>query len=202
MREYSAVVFDLGQVILPFTYDNFINSLNQRKSGLGDEFIKKYNQNYHIHRDFESGKISEQDFIDLMLKWLDNNLTASEFCEAWSNIFSVNEKVVNLLPKIKEKYKLYLLSNTNSIHSKYGYNHYEFLREFDKIFLSYEIGYVKPEIEIYKTVEKYCGLPADRLIFIDDIPDYVNAAKSLGWDGINFTNYENLIKELKIRNII
>ncbi|MCS7052940.1 MAG: HAD family phosphatase [Ignavibacterium sp.] len=202
MREYSAVVFDLGQVILPFTYDNFINSLNQRKSGLGDEFIKKYNQNYHIHRDFERGKISEQDFIDLMLNWLDNKLTASEFCEGWSNIFSVNEKVVSLLPKLKEKYKLYLLSNTNSIHRKYGYNHYEFLREFDKIFLSYEIGYVKPEIEIYKAVEKYSGLPADRLIFIDDIPDYVNAAKSLGWDGINFTNYENLMEELKIRNII
>ncbi|MCX7611871.1 MAG: HAD family phosphatase [Ignavibacterium sp.] len=202
MREYSAVVFDLGQVILPFTYDNFINSLNQRKSGLGDEFIKKYNQNYHIHRDFERGKISEQDFIDLMLNWLDNKLTSSEFCEGWSNIFSVNEKVVSLLPKLKEKYKLYLLSNTNSIHRKYGYNHYEFLREFDKIFLSYEIGYVKPEIEIYKAVEKYSGLPADRLIFIDDIPDYVNAAKSLGWDGINFTNYENLMEELKIRNII
>lgn len=202
MRKYSAIVFDLGQVLIPFDYQIFINSLNRHKAGLGESFIKLYKENYHIHRDFEKGKISEDDFINLMIHWAENQITSEEFCKYWSEIFTLNEDVISLLPKLNKKYKLYLLSNTNSIHKKYGYEHYDFLKEFDKLFLSHEIGYIKPEKEIYEYVENYSKLPSNELIFIDDIEEYVEGAKNLGWDGINFSNYNNLVNELKNRNIL
>jgi len=201
-RKYSAIVFDLGQVLIPFDYQNFINSLNQLEAGLGERFIKLYKENYHIHRDFEKGKISEEDFISTMLRWTENKISAEEFCRDWSDIFSLNEDVIDLLPKLKEKYKLYLLSNTNSIHKRYGYQHYEFLKIFDKLFLSHEVGFVKPEKEIYQEIMKYSGIPAEELIFIDDIKEYVEAAKELGWDGIQFIGYQNLLDELISRNIL
>ncbi len=201
-RKYSAIVFDLGQVLIPFDYQNFINSLNQLEAGLGERFINLYKENYHIHRDFEKGKISEEDFIATMLKWTENKISAEEFCRDWSDIFSLNEDVIGLLPILKEKYKLYLLSNTNSIHKRYGYQHYEFLKIFDKLFLSHEVGFVKPEKEIYQEIMKYSGIPAEELIFIDDIKEYVEAAKELGWDGIQFIGYQNLLDEFSSRNIL
>ncbi len=201
-RKYSAIVFDLGQVLIPFDYQIFINSLNQHKSGLGEFFVKIYKENYHIHRDFEKGKIPEEKFIETMLEWAEQKITAQQFCTYWSEIFSLNEDVINLLPVLKSRFKLYLLSNTNSIHKKYGYQHYDFLKMFDNLFLSHEVGYVKPEKEIYQAVEKYSGLPAEELIFIDDIKEYVDGAKNLGWDGIQFIGYNNLVEELKIRNIL
>lgn len=200
-RKYSAVVFDLGQVLIPFDYNIFIREVNKHKEGLGEEFVRKYNQNYHIHRDFERGKISEKDFIEQMLNWLEHKITAEQFIRYWSSIFSLNTDVISLLPKLKEKYKLYLLSNTNSIHQKYGYQHYDFLRIFDKLFLSHEVGYVKPEEGIYRAVENFSGLPSEEHIFIDDIAEYVEAAKQLGWDGIQFTGYENLLEEFHKRGI-
>ncbi|MGQ9798549.1 MAG: HAD family hydrolase [Ignavibacterium sp.] len=200
-RKYSAVVFDLGQVLIPFDYNIFIQEVNKHKVGLGEEFVRKYNQNYHIHRDFERGKISEKDFISQMLEWLEHRITAEQFIRYWSSIFSLNTDVISLLPKLKEKYKLYLLSNTNSIHQKYGYQHYDFLRIFDKLFLSHEVGYVKPEEGIYRAVENFSGLPSEEHIFIDDIAEYVEAAKLLGWDGIQFTGYENLLAEFSKRGI-
>ncbi|MGQ9643611.1 MAG: HAD family hydrolase [Ignavibacterium sp.] len=200
-RKYSAVVFDLGQVLIPFDYNIFIMEVNKHKVGLGEEFVRKYNQNYHIHRDFERGKISEKDFISQMLEWLEHRITAEQFIRYWSSIFSLNTDVISLLPKLKEKYKLYLLSNTNSIHQKYGYQHYDFLRIFDKLFLSHEVGYVKPEEGIYRAVENFSGLPSEEHIFIDDIAEYVEAAKLLGWDGIQFTGYENLLAEFSKRGI-
>lgn len=200
-RKYSAVVFDLGQVLIPFDYNIFIREVNKHKEGLGEEFVKRYNQNYHIHRDFERGKISEKDFIEQMLNWLEHKITAEQFIRYWSSIFSLNTDVISLLPKLKEKYKLYLLSNTNSIHQKYGYQHYDFLRIFDKLFLSHEVGYVKPEEGIYRAVENFSGLPSEEHIFIDDIAEYVEAAKQLGWDGIQFTGYENLLEEFHKRGI-
>lgn len=200
-RKYSAVVFDLGQVLIPFDYNIFIREVNKHKEGLGDEFVRKYNQNYHIHRDFERGKISEKDFIAQMLEWLEHKITAEQFVRYWSSIFSLNTDVISLLPKLREKYKLYLLSNTNSIHQRYGYQHYDFLKIFDKLFLSHEVGFVKPEEGIYRAVENFSGLPSEEHIFIDDIAEYVEAAKLLGWDGVQFTGYENLVEEFHKRGI-
>lgn len=201
-RKFSAIVFDLGQVLIPFDYNIFIKAVNKHKDGLGEEFARKYNQNYHIHRDFERGKISENDFIAQMLEWLEHKVTAEEFVQYWSSIFSLNQDVISILPKLKEKYKLYLLSNTNSIHQKYGYQHYDFLKIFDKLFLSHEVGFVKPEEGIYKAVTNFSKLPPEEHIFIDDIAEYIEAAKKLGWDGVQFTGYENLVKDLTARGIL
>lgn len=201
-RKYSAIVFDLGQVLVFFDYNIFIRAVNKHKIGLGEEFVRKYNENYHIHRDFECGKISEVDFINQMLQWLDYKITAEQFIKYWSSIFSLNNKVIDLLPILKKKYKLYLLSNTNSIHQKFGYQHYDFLKVFDKLFLSHEVGFVKPESEIYHAVEKVSGFPSGEHIFIDDILEYVNAAKDIGWDGIQYVGYDDLILNLKSKGIL
>ena len=124
------------------------------------------------------------------------------FVNIWSDIFSFNEDVIALLPELKKNYKLYLVSNTNSIHKKYGYENYEFLKLFDEIFLSHEVGFIKPEEEIYREVEKVSGFPSEEHIFIDDILEYVDAAKNIGWDGIQFTGYDDLIEKLKDRKIL
>ncbi len=201
-QRYSAVVFDLGQVLIPFDYSIFINAINKHQSGLGEEFVKLYNENYNVHRDFERGKISEDDFLDQMLNWLDHKITKEQFIKYWSSIFWLNENVISLLPILKKKYKLYLLSNTNIIHQKYGYQHYEFLKMFDKLFLSHEVGFVKPEEGIYRAVEKYSGLPSQEHLFIDDIKEYTDAAIKLGWDAIQFTGYDDLVKNFKVKGIL
>jgi putative hydrolase of the HAD superfamily len=201
-RKYSAIVFDLGQVLLPFDYNIFISAINKHKNGLGEEFVKKYNANYEIHRDFERGKISEVNFIGQMLEWLEYKISSEEFIKYWSSIFSVNEDVIALLPELKKNYNIYLLSNTNSIHKKYGYGHYEFLEQFDKIFLSHEVGFIKPEEGIYRTVERVSGFPSEAHIFIDDVQEYVDAAKSIGWDGIQFVGYNDLVKNLNVKGVL
>ncbi len=201
-KKYSAIVFDLGQVLLPFDYKSFIEKVNRHKPGIGEQFAELYKQNYYIHRDFEKGLISEEVFITQMLGYLDSVIDEETFCRYWSDIFSFNEDVIALLPVLKKKYKLYLISNTNSIHKKYGFGNYEFLKIFDKLILSHEVKFLKPEKEIYIEVEKVSGLPSKEYIFIDDILEYVDAAKSLGWDGIQFIGYDDLVNNLKIRNIL
>ncbi len=201
-QKYTTIIFDLGNVLIPFDHTLWVKNYNKIKDGLGDQYIKNYLDNYHIHRNYESGKMSDNDFIAQNLEWLDQKITAEQFCNYFSNIFSVNENVVELLPKLKQNYKLVLLSNTNSIHKKYGWEKYSFLQNFDELILSHIVGEVKPEKKIYKAVEAYTNEDPETHIFIDDILDYVNGAKKLGWDGIQFSNYENLMKELKLRSIL
>lgn len=201
-KKYSAIVFDLGQVLVRFDYKFFVEKVNKHKAGIGELFLELYKNNYEVHRDFEKGKLSEKIFIDKMLGFLDHIIDGETFCRYWSDIFSFNNDVIALLPELKKKYKLYLVSNTNSIHKKYGYQNYEFLKLFDQLFLSHEVGFIKPEVEIYRAVEIASGFTSEEHIFIDDILEYVNAAQKIGWDGIQFLSYDDLVKKLKAREIL
>lgn len=201
-RKYSAIVFDLGNVLIPFDYAPAINKLNQIEKGLGDKFIEFYKSNYHSHRDFERGKISETEFVDKMLEVVDHKIDAETFKKYYADIFSLNEDVISLLPVLKKDYKLFLLSNTDSVHQKYGWQKYEFLKYFDKLILSYEVHSVKPEEKIYRKVEEASGCSSEEHFYIDDIKEYVDAAKSIGWDAVVFEGYEKLVKDLKVRKIL
>ena len=202
MKKYSVIVFDLGNVLLPFDYSKPVNYFNGLKKGLGDNFTKLYRENYHVHREFESGILNEVQYLDIMLNWLEHTVTGEQFCKIFSDIFTVNQNVVELIPLLKKKHTVVLLSNTNSIHKRYGYGHLDFIKWFDRVFLSHEIGAVKPEEKIYRTVESYTQKKSPEHFFIDDIQEYVYGAAKCGWDGVQFVNYERLIEDLRNRKIL
>lgn len=197
----KAIVFDLGNVLLPFDYSIAVRRLNAIEENLGEVFLSFYKATYDLHRSFERGDLSEEEFIIKMLNALQNKIDEETFCKIYSEIFTVNENVASLLPKLKQHYKLVLLSNTNAIHKKYGWEQYAFIKKFDKLILSHEVNAVKPEEKIYKAVETCTGFQPEEHVFIDDIFEYVNGAKNLGWDGIQFLGYDNLVMELEKRKI-
>lgn len=198
----KVLVFDLGNVLIPFDYNIIINNFNNIEPQLGDKFEKLYTKNYYVHESFEKGEMSVNEFSRIMLTWLDNKIDQEKFCNIFSNIFTLNEELIDLLPKLKKKIPLVLLSNTNHIHQKYGWEKYDFLKHFDKLVLSHEVGYRKPEEGIYKAVENYTGESPDAHLFTDDILEYVEAAKNFGWEAVQFTSTNNYKKVLNERNIL
>ena len=200
-RKFSAIVFDLGNVLIPFDYSKAINKLNEVENGLGNRFYDFFKSNYNLHREFEIGKISEKEFINKILSIVDHKIDEKTFCKYYADIFSLNEDLISLLPTMKKNYKLFLLSNTDSIHKKYGWKKYDFLKYFDKLILSFEVGAVKPEEKIYREVEKASELPSSEHFFIDDIQEYVEGAKNVGWDAVQFIDYQKLINDLRERKI-
>ena len=202
MRKYSVIVFDLGNVLIPFDHGIIVNKLNDIEAGLGTNFYNLYKENYDVHQKYERWELNESEFLSYMMEWTNHKVTPEEFCHIFSDIFVVNEDVAALLPKLKEKYQLVLLSNTNYIHQKYGWENYEFLNHFDKLVLSHEVGAIKPEPDIYRAVQIFSGMPPEEHIFIDDVADYVQGAKDMGWDAVQFTGYDKLVADFKERNIL
>lgn len=202
MQKTKVIVFDLGNVLIPFDFLKIRTALNKVEPGMGERYAQIFEENTEYFKSFEKGKLTESDFIMQNLIWLDNKLDGQNFCEIFSNIFTLNAKTISLLPKLEKHYRLILLSNTNSIHKKFGWEKYEFLRHFEKLILSHEVGALKPENKIYNAVTDYTKENSESHLFIDDIKDYTEVAKNLGWDAIHFENYEMLVNELKVRNII
>lgn len=202
MKKYSVIVFDLGNVLIPFNYNMVIDKFNNKKAGLGDKFKNLYAENYHVHQQFEKGEISLDEFVKIMLNWLEGMFSKEEFIEIFANIFTTNDDVINLIPELKKKYKVALLSNTNVLHKEFGFGHYEFLNIFDKTFYSHEIGAIKPEEKIYRTVESFTQKPSEEHFFIDDVLEYVNGAKKCGWNGVQFISPQQLVEDLRKENIL
>lgn len=201
MSDIKAIVFDLGNVLIPFDYSIIINRLNEIEENLGKRFYNLYQLNYYLHREYEKSNISTDDFLNKMLEFCDNKVDVETFCKIYSEIFTINTKLTALLPILKQNYKLYLLSNTNFIHQKYGYGNYSFFEHFDKLFLSFEVKAIKPEPEIYNAVTNFSGLKPNEHLFIDDVLEYVEGAKNVGWNAIRFIDNDQLLTDLKNYNI-
>lgn len=201
-RTYKTIVFDLGNVLIPFDHNIWIERFNSIEEGLGDKYYQNFTSQQNLLKTYESGKMSDDEFIAINLNWVDHKINENQFVDIYSNIFKLNTDVIELLPILKKKYNIVLLSNTSHIHKKFGWGDYPFLEYFDKLVLSYEVQAVKPDKLIYKAAEGFTQELPETHIFIDDIREYVNAAKQLGWDGIHFTGYDNLIEGFKSRNIL
>lgn len=200
-HKYSVIVFDLGNVLINFDYNIAVTKFDKIEPNLGKKFLEHHKNNYHIHRAFEKGMISEDEFISIALSGVSHKVDPDTFSKIYSDIFTPNNDVIALLPILKKKFKLMLLSNTDPLHKKYGWMNYQFLSHFDQLVLSFEVGSVKPEEKIFKVVEALSKASPQEHLYIDDITEYTEAAKKLGWDAIRFVNCNQLFEELKSRKV-
>ena len=87
---------------------------------------------------------------------------------------------------LSQKYRLFLLSNTDSIHierfqHKAGITFYrDFYKCFEKVYFSYELGMRKPDAAIFEFVIKEHNLSPKNTLFVDDNFENIESAQKLG----------------------
>ncbi len=196
MCKIEAIIFDLGNVLINFDWGIAEKNLDRIKQNLGNNSQKYFKDHPELIIALEKGQISELEFLEKCRSELEFNCSSEELAKIFSQIFTPNQELIDILPKLAERLDLYLLSNTNIIHQRYGWGHYDFVKSFKQLFLSYQIGFVKPEIEIFNFVEEKINLEKEQFIYIDDILKFVSTAANLGWNTIHFENNHQLFREL------
>ena len=119
------------------------------------------------------------------------------------NIFGnvKNKDMEKLLHKLKKRYQLVLLSNTDKIHFDYIKAKYKILNIFDDLIVSYKVGYKKPNPFIYLKAIKKSKTLLNSILYIDDIPEFVLVAKFFGIKSIQYKNIQQLKSDLRKLNI-
>jgi 2-haloacid dehalogenase len=79
---------------------------------------------------------------------------------------------------------------------------YDFLSEFDRHYVSGDLGLIKPDPRIYDHVEKDCGLPPETLLFTDDRPENIDAAARRGWQTHLFDGPEGWARRLVAAGVL
>ena len=107
------------------------------------------------------------------------------------------EENVKLLPELKEKYNLYILSNFHQPAFEHIFKKYDFFRLFDGHTVSCYYYLLKPEKEIYDTLIEKFNLIPEETVFIDDTKVNIEACEKEGIRGIHLPDYTELEQKLE-----
>jgi putative hydrolase of the HAD superfamily len=195
------IIFDLGGVIVPFDFKRGY----ARMAGLcpypAAEIPARLRSTDLVTR-FETGQIEPEAFVAELCAVLELNATYEQFCYLWTSIFLPETLIPeSFLESLKADYRLLLLSNTNAIHFEMIQRHYPLLRHFDHYVLSYKVGAMKPSPEIYQAALAQAGCRAEECFFTDDLLPYVEGARRLGIDAVQFQSFARLREDMKLRGV-
>ncbi len=192
----KAIVFDIGGVMamgnnLKTHYIPLIKSMKL------DE--KNYFNSYKKHVWGASrGKITSKDMISLIAKDLkvDSKKLYNNWIKYKKRSIKKNVELENYIKKLKKKgYVVGSMSGVLELHNKL-FREKRIYDVFDFNIFSFEVGYNKPDIQIYKLLIKKLKLSPKEIIFIDDVTKCISPAKKLGMKTILYKNNSQLFKEL------
>jgi glucose-1-phosphatase len=181
------IIFDLGGVILNIDYQRTIQEFTKYGIENFDEIYSQAAQS-DLFDKLEKGQIGKDDFVKGLQALSGKHLTEAQIIGAWNSlILDFPLRRLQILQQLRLYYDLFLLSNTNEIH-ELAFN--KLLNDthgmpslgvfFDKVYLSHRVGMRKPDKEIFEKVLDDNGLKAEHTLFIDDSPQHIETANSLG----------------------
>ncbi len=192
----EAVIFDLGNVLLNFnakkSAKRFSKACNVPFEKVWDHFFTSPTE-----KAYTRGKITSRAFYKHACESLNTPVDYKTFSHYWNDIFWENEGMDEILGKLKKKYPLYLISNTNKLHFDHIKSEFRILRHFKKTFPSHEVGHRKPEPEIYQKVLRKIRLKPQQTVFVDDVEKFVDGARAVGMHAIQFKTPAQMLRELR-----
>ena len=191
MKSKKALLFDLGNVLLPIDLSLTFQAFSQLSTSFNPQEIQEKIINEGLWLGYEAGLLNDDEFRSLLRDKLAMNCSNEEFDQAFSALLlDFPSNIYSFLEDLTSDFDLYLLSNTSVIHSRIFLNiplgpHGENLFGlFKRAHFSYEMGFVKPNPLIYQQVLRENNLKADQVVFFDDNAANIVSAAKLGIDSI------------------
>ena len=191
-KNIKNVVFDFGNVLIDLDIERTWSSLRHY---LGDDGLERLAMIYpsgDLFIDFEVGKISEDFFFKTLSDLSERPLSIRALKEAWNAmLLGIKPERFDMLLRLRKKYRVFLLSNTNKTHIDFvdGYLQtvYNFpisvfeTRYFEKVYYSHVLHLRKPNRNIYDFVCRDADINPSETLFFDDNVDNIEAATLAGW---------------------
>ena len=176
----QAVVFDIGNVLVEWNPERFYDA------EVGEERRRALFAAVPI--------LAMNDRVDLGAVWADEVAALAAQHPDWAEeighwhgrwIEMASPEIphsVRLLRALRSRgVPVFALSNFGRETFAHAVTHYPFLREFDRAFVSGHLALAKPDAAIYEAVERDGGVAPDALLFADDRPENIEAARARGW---------------------
>lgn len=183
LSDYDTIIFDFGGVILDINPD-----LSRHKFAvmLGVENARRLEEE-QVPQLYESGRMTRGEFVAKINQIGGTNYSEEEILNAWNAMLLAYQKPrIEWIKRLRNTHKLLMLSNTNESHFEYFHNKLiaeygvTFYQLFDHVYLSHEMGLLKPSLEIFQKVIDEQQLNPLRTLFIEDTQRNADAARQVG----------------------
>lgn len=178
--DFYGVLADRGEASFRKIYLSKDPQKNRRAQELNDELGR--------------GHLGYDDFISELAKL--GGVDRSRVL-AYTEDYQPNRELLDFIRNdLKAKYKLGIISNAGAdwVLKILGRGYYEL---FDDVILSYKVGLIKPEPEIYEMAARNLGARAENCVFIDDISTYCHGAEAVGMSSVWYQGFTGFRKELE-----
>lgn len=186
MNNIKNVVFDMGGVLVDLDREACIREYNKIGYTEADKLLDPYVQT-GIFLELEKGTITPQD-LHAYIQRSCPEATGQMIDEAlFAFVTGLPQSKLDMLLSLRKRYNVYMLSNTNEIMFPYieqkwfstgGHTIDDY---FDRLFLSYKMGVVKPGKEIFEMMTGQGNMIPEQTLFIDDATANVATAQELGF---------------------
>jgi putative hydrolase of the HAD superfamily len=199
---HKAILLDLGRVLIDFDFRRGYRALEGLCPYTAEEIPRRLAGTGLVGR-FETGLVEPRDFVHQMCGILELKVPYDQFREIWGSIFTDILIPESMLAGLGKRYRLVLVSNTNALHFEMIRETYRHLLcHFDDLVLSYEVHAMKPQAEIFQAALERAGCRPEECFYTDDIAAYIEGAKRMGIDGVQFQSCAQLQAELRARAIV
>jgi putative hydrolase of the HAD superfamily len=190
-------LFDLGRVVLDIDFNKTLACWAAHAGCEPAQLVGRFARDdiYHRH---ERGEIKDAEFFAALRTSLGVELSDAQFLKGWNAIFAGEMPgIAPLLERAAKRLPLYAFSNTNGAHvAHFSAAFAEVLGHFREIFLSSRIGLRKPDAAAYDHVVKAIGVPAQRIVFFDDLPENIEGARARGLTAVHVTSPDDVAHAL------
>ena len=176
----NTIIFDFGDVFINLNKDGVKDAFEKLGLFSGNRELEELNHQYEI------GEISEHQFLTGFQKFIPQ-ASLLDIRNAWNAVigeFPLHR--LEFLQMLSQKYRLFLLTNTDATHIE-RFEHMagisfsrDFYQCFEKVYYSYEMGMRKPDPQIFEHIIRKHDLSLKRTLFVDDKKENTDAAQSLG----------------------
>lgn len=192
----ETIVFDFGNVLCSFDKDIFLKNLSRHCPASKNE-IKGLLFDSGLEDRYSKGEITTEDFYSRMKDELDLQISKDKFLEFYCGIFEPNKEVMSLVKDLQGRYRLQLFSDTCKIHYRNVIRNISVYNLFDAETLSFRVGSLKHSKDGYKDVIRKSECPGNKIVYIDDIEEYVDIGEEMGMNTVLFKGIGQLKEELR-----
>lgn len=203
LRSPTFLYFDLGNVLLYFDHRRAARQM-ANVAGVPEALVWEIVFASGLEQRYEAGQLSTREFYEIFCDKTRSRPDYQALAVAAGDIFEANAPLVELIGRLsKAGRRLGLLSNTCELH----WNHFSsgcyppIPEAFHALVLSFRVGCMKPERQIYALAADLAGVAPQEIFFVDDIAGHVAAAREFGFDAVQYTTPEALVAELEKRGI-
>ncbi len=196
-QTYQAVIFDFGGVLMR-TEDKGPRTQLARRLGRTYAELEEVVFNGPTELPAALGELSAEQHWSSVAETLQIAQTQiPAFQDEFWGGDRMDSQLIDLIRGLKARYRTALLSNAWSDLRDYLENHWQIADAFDLMVISSEVGLAKPDPRIYQLVLKRLQVPAQAAIFLDDVLENVDAARSVGLAGIHFRSADQAMADLE-----